>query len=286
MDPTRSRGRRRKRLCSVARAVRARPDGRADPGSNPELLALVETPYTDVEEARDRLRALLSALEARNDRRAVFLTIYARMTAAVADRGRRGAFADPDWVGDYLVTFANLYREAVRDYGAGAVDALPEPWRLAFEAADRGDSLVVQNAALGVNAHINYDLAFALAEVGLEPDRARKFEDHSAVTGVIDDLVDGTQASLAARDAEGIASVDAALAGLDEHLLVVTIDECRDSAWRTARALGSRFPPRRRLARWINRKTATRVARFIPASKASETVHGTLRTVESGDGGE
>jgi hypothetical protein len=125
-------GRRGKQFRAAAEGVRGgrspRPTRRGDEG----LLSLLADPYTDVDETHRRLRQLRTAFEDRGDRRAVFLSVYARMTAAVADRIRDGDFADPDWVSAYLVAFANLYRQAVYDYEVGDFEALAAPWRLAF----------------------------------------------------------------------------------------------------------------------------------------------------------
>jgi len=269
-----------RRLRSAARAVGTpRPVSAERPG-DPELLALVSDPYSDADEVREGLDALLAAFEAREDRRAVFLGIYARMTAAVGRRIERGAFADPDWVGQYLVAFADRYRVAVRDFEAGDVDALPDPWLLAFEAAEPGDSLVLQDAMLGVNAHINYDLALALDDVGVGTDRASKYADHCAIIDVIAGLVDEAQDELADRDADGLATLDSSLGRVDERLTVATIDECRDSAWRTAVAMDSRFRARRRFARWFNDRTATGAAYLIRSSRSSAVVHETLAGLE------
>ncbi|ELZ29850.1 hypothetical protein C474_12476 [Halogeometricum pallidum JCM 14848] len=283
MGPTvRSSGpaRRRRRFRAAAEGVRRRPPTAPARRGDSELLALSAEPYVDAAEAHDRLRALCAAFEARRDRRAAFLSVYVRMTGAVAARVRREEFEDPEWVHDYLVAFANLYREAIHDYESGNLSSLADPWLLAFDAAERGDSLVLQDTALGVNAHINYDLSLAVAAVGVDPDRAAKRADHRAVTDVIRDVVDETQDALAARDAAGLRMLDESLGSFDERFLVFTVDECRDSAWRTAVALRSRFGARRRLARWTNAVTSTGAAHLILSSRASDRVHESLRTLE------
>ena len=246
-----------------------------------ELLSLVSDPYTSVDETHRRLEDLRVAFEERADRRAVFLSVYASMTDAVADHIDRGHFDDPEWVGAYLVTFANLYREAVYDYETGRYDALADSWHIAFDAAERGDSLVVQDAALGVNAHINYDLAVALERVGIDPNRKQKYADHKRVTDVIRAIVDDAQETLTARDAPGLETLDDSLGRIDEWLVVFSLDECRDSAWRTAVARQSRLTVRRRLARWFNDVTATGVAHVILASHADATVHESLSSLEA-----
>lgn len=243
-------------------------------------MALVDEPYADVDDAHRRLDLLLSTFEERADRRSVFLSIYARMTAAVADRIRDGYFEDAEWVSDYLVAFANLYRQAVCDYESGNHEAVAEPWWLAFDAAVRGDALVLQDAALGVNAHINYDLALTLDRVGIEPARARKYRDHERITDIIGDVVDEAQSSLAERDAAGLETLDESLGRVDEWLLVVGIDGCRDSAWRTAAALQSGSSFRRRLARWRNDVTSTGAAHLLLSSQTSARIHETLLSLE------
>ncbi|RYJ12846.1 hypothetical protein ELS19_01905 [Halogeometricum borinquense] len=285
------RGRRSKRLKTAATAVRTGGNGitggdgsgrrqNSDQRGDSELLALSADPYVDVDDAHERLRELQVAFEDRGDRRAIFLSVYSRMTGAVAERVRRGYFNDADWVRDYLVVFANHYREAVHNYEAGNTADLADAWRLAFDAAVRGDSLVLQDLALGVNAHINYDLALTLATVGIEPNRSQKYADHKAVTEIIRDVFNEAQNSLATRAAPGIKTLDESLGRLDEWLCVFTIAECRESAWRTAVALDSRFSLRRQVARWTNDAAATGAAHLILVSQTSERVHDTLLMLE------
>jgi hypothetical protein len=275
-----SRGQSGNRLASAVRALRAGRPTATDHSCDPELVALVTAPYTDSEAVHRRLAELLAAFEARDDRRAVFLAIYSRMTAAVGRRIRRGEFADSAWVESYLVAFANRYRLAVLHYERGRHSALPDPWQIAFQDAAAGDSLVLQDAMLGVNAHINYDLSLALHEVGVGPDHERRYADHSAIIDIIADLVDKAQVTLAERDADGLATLDDSLGRADEWLTVAAIDQCRDSAWRTAVAMDSRLRLRRRLARWLNHTTATGAAYAIRSSRSSSHVHDALVTVE------
>jgi hypothetical protein len=156
---------------AFGRGVRTTPGetyaGRADP----ELLALVADPYADVADARERLRALERTLYEREDGRAAFLTVYARVTEAVEGGVAESRFADPDWVARYLVAFADHYRRAFEAFERGTLANVPDPWQVAFDRACSPETLVVQDVLLGVNAHVNYDLALALHDVGIDPDR-------------------------------------------------------------------------------------------------------------------
>ncbi|MEF8783669.1 MAG: DUF5995 family protein [Haloarculaceae archaeon] len=252
--------------------------------TDPELVALVAEPYESLDGARDRLGELEELLRRREDRRAVFLTIYTAMTRAVQHSIENGTFADPEWMRTYTVTFANYYREAFSNFEQGRVQAVPEPWRIAFETAVSGDALIVQDAFLGINAHINYDLALAIRDVGVDPNRAVKREDHRAINDILARLVDAQQAALADLYASGIDDVDVTLGRFDEIVSLFTLTEARAQAWRVGTVLADvDFRPVEAYARWVLRTTATGGAVFVLAPSLSPDVMRVLEQVERGD---
>jgi hypothetical protein len=268
------------RVRAVALAVR-RDAREVDPDREPApaLVEPVADPFESVDAVHDRLTTLEARLRRRNDRRAVFATVYARMTGAVRDRVDRGRFVDPDWMRAYTVTFANYYRRAFLDFERGHVGTVPEPWRIAFGTAARGRSLVVQDALLGVNAHVNYDLALALDDVGIDPRRERKRRDHRAVNDVLARLVDAQQAALAELYDPGIGTLDASLGRLDETFALFSLTEGREWAWRVAAVLADGgWTAVDRYARWLLRTTATGGALFVLAPTVdTEVVHALAR---------
>lgn len=273
-----------KGLKSVWQALLHRGPAVATPDREPDpnVVSLLETPIESVADAHHRFETLERRFHDLDDRRAVFLTIYARVTDVVGKRIDAGGFNDPDWVADYLVTFANYYRRAVYDYERGELASVPVPWQIALAAAEAGDTLYIQDAVLGINAHINYDLAFALDEVTTRPNRTAKYEDHCSIMGVLDQLVDETQERLAEEYADGIGAIDRSFGRVDEWFSVFTIDEARDNAWDRAVALDSRLRTRRRIARWVNHLTATGAAYLILSPTASSRIGADLKAIESG----
>jgi hypothetical protein len=190
---------------------------------DPALLPLIVDPFESVADAHERLTTLESTFRERGDRRGAFLCVYARVTEAVGAAIDAGEFADPEWVTDYLVTFADLYREALLAYETGDLVALPDPWQVAFETAARGDALVVQDVVLGINAHVNYDLALALQRVGVGPDRRARYADHCAVNAVLRSLVDEVQDRIAEFYAPGVTDLDESFGRLDEALSMFSL---------------------------------------------------------------
>ena len=111
-----------------------------------------------------RMEGLLVPLEANGDPGRYFLATYLRTTRAVAEELERGGFRDPEWVERWDVAFADLYRDAVEAARAGRRP--PEPWAVAFGAGAGADGLPpLRHVLLGMNAHINYDLAQSLLAV-------------------------------------------------------------------------------------------------------------------------
>ncbi|WP_411967854.1 DUF5995 family protein [Haloferax sp. YSSS75] len=253
------------------------------PDASDEVLRLVEDPFRDVADAHDRLAALEALLYERGDRRAAFLTIYARVTAEVDAGLEYGEFADPAWVADYLVTFADHYRRAFYAFECGRRGEVPAPWRLAFETALGGESLVTQDILLGINAHVNYDLALALSEVGIDPNRRTKYADHRRINRVLHRLVDEEQDLVVERYADGLADVDESLGRLDEALSFFTLREGRRNAWRGAVALtDGRYDPVKRLVRWYLESVTMGAGRFILVPTENATLRDRLERLEDG----
>jgi len=252
----------------------------ADP--DPELVGLAESPFESVGEVIERLEALESALRDRSDRRAVFLTVYSRMTRAIRAGVDSGRFGDPEWMRRYTIAFADYYRRAFLAFERGRLGGVPAPWRVAFDTAVSGSGLVVQDAFLGINAHINYDLALTLCDVGIDPDRPAKRADHRAVDGVLRRLVDAQQEALVEiYDASGVADVDAALGRFDEAFALLGMTEGREQAWRVAVVTTDvGFPPVRSYARWVLRTTATGGAAFVLSPGVDAGLLRSLRRAE------
>jgi Family of unknown function (DUF5995) len=87
-----------------------------------------------------------------------FHHLYVATTTAVATRLAAGAFEAPAFICALDVRFAVRYLAAVRAMAIGA--EVPRSWELVFDPREEA-SLLARTAA-GVNAHINFDLPFAL----------------------------------------------------------------------------------------------------------------------------
>ncbi len=249
---------------------------------DPELRALAAEPFDSVAAVGDRLGSLENALVDRGDRRSIFLTVYTEMTTHTARALSDGAFGDPEWMRQYLIMFAEYYRRAFLAFETRRFNDVPDPWLVAFGTAVRGEALVVQDAFLGINAHIVYDLALTLSDIGLDPDRARKYADHCHIDGILARLVAIQRELLAERYAPGLSRVGDAMAGLDERWSAATLRSVRETAWRTAVIrFDSRWQAAVPATEWLLARMATGGGALLLQPSASPATLQALHAVEA-----
>jgi hypothetical protein len=242
----------------------------------------VSTPFKSLDDVVSGLAALETRFRAVGDRRAIFLTLYGVVSAEMRDRVARRAFEDTDWVHRYAVGFANLYRQALEMYDAGDT-RVAKSWRLAFDAARAGSGLVLTDMLLGVNAHVNHDLPYALNGISIEPDRQKRYRDHAAVNAVLGAVTERATLAIAAAYAPGLRSLDAVGGELDELSSSFSLTVARDSAWESALALANaKNSFEKELAMQLIGTRAATVARLLRAPALSPPLIAVCREVERG----
>jgi hypothetical protein len=190
-----------------------------------------------------RMQTLMEGWEAARNRRAIFLTCYLMMTRNMIAYADDGGFHDTPWMNALLYRFIEYYFDALDAYDREAA-AAPAAWRHAFEADQQPDVHVLQNLMLGVNAHISYDLIYALLDV-LRPDwntldeahRAQRYQDYVIVNRVICATLDAVQDGVVERYSPAMNWVDRGFGRLDEWMSERMIARWREDSWESALAL-------------------------------------------------
>src|SRR5262245_30793736 len=104
---------------------------------------------------------------------ACFTRLYLDVTEGVQAELQSLAFADPPFLADLDVRFADLFFDAV-DQAAKPGGTVPRAWAPLFEARSKRGVAPLQFAIAGMNAHINRDLPIAVVAAcrhgGVEPD--------------------------------------------------------------------------------------------------------------------
>ena len=156
-------------------------------------------------------------------------------------------FDDTAFVNHEDAVFAQLYFEAYDAWHSpNRRGATPPAWAIAFDtAADRAVP-ASGNLELGINAHVQRDLPFALAAIGLvKPDGTSRKPDHDRVNQFLNRVTDDLYAEIARRFDPTIDDTD--LPGtLDDATLFQIIPLWREIAWRNAERLVSARSPEER----------------------------------------
>ncbi len=197
----------------------------------------------DIDEALDAMRSALDYFHRENDQRAIFLRAYYLITLSVHQalyqRGRyqNRIFFDPEWIKKLAGKFSLLYFQSLSTHERPGERA----WKTAHRLAASDETSVFQDMLLGINAHINYDLAYGIYLNLKEHEDGRdhlllprrKF-DHDQVNNILVNCVPQIQEVLT-RDYGGEMRLLNDLAGkLDDVLGETGLKYYRERVWWSA----------------------------------------------------
>jgi len=224
----------------------------------------------DVNDLISRMETLLLPIEERGDPARYFLATYLRTTRAVQVELEAGGFLDRAWVERWDVAFADLYLDALETAEAGGQPS--EPWAVAFGAASQDGFPPLRHVLLGMNAHINYDLAQSLLTVITDEELddpelvARRAADHRHIDDVLAARVGAEDAELEALS-QGRSRSDRLLAPFNRLATKRFLKESREKVWANTRqlSLARRAGPQAYATRLteLERLAAARVADLV-----------------------
>jgi hypothetical protein len=191
------------------------------------------------------MRRRFDPLAADCDHDSIFALAYLRTT----EEYRRTTedptfFEDTAFVNHEAAVFASYYFRAFDAWQAG--EAVPPAWAIAFQAAADHAVTASGNLSLGISAHIQRDLPFVLAGIGLvKPDGSSRKTDHDRVNEFLNRVTDDLYAEIARRFDPTIDDGD--LPGqVDNAAVFQIIPAWRETAWRNAERLVTAVTPEAR----------------------------------------
>ena len=184
---------------------------------------------TSIADAIARMEAIGAAVPAA-DGLGCFNRMYLEVTQQVDSQLKAGFFADPAFLTQLDIIFANLYFEAVE--AADHPLAVPLAWRPLVERRAEPGIEPIQFALAGMNAHINHDLPLAVtgtcAALATSPAAGTHLADYQKVDRLLDAAEQSVRQSF--ESAPELA--------VDRHLQAVcdlvgswSINSARDVAW-------------------------------------------------------
>jgi hypothetical protein len=190
------------------------------------------------------MRRRFDPLAAACDHDSIFALTYLRTT----EEYRRTIddptfFEDTPFVNHEDAVFARYYFDAFDAWRAGRPEAVPAAWAIAFRAAADRAVTASGNIALGINAHVQRDLPFVLAAIGLvKPDGSSRKPDHDRVNVILNRVSNDVYAEIARRFDPTVD--DTNLPGpVDDVAVFQLIPTWREVAWRNAERLVSAGSP-------------------------------------------
>jgi hypothetical protein len=172
------------------------------------------------------------------DHRAVFATTYLELTKTLRRvlRERPQFLRYPKYLYVEDALFANVYFRTIRDQRRDK--PIPEAWRIAFEAAQSKDLNAAQDMLLGINAHVQNDMPFVLAALGLRTrSGASRKEDHDAINDVLDRSYANVVRAVRDRFDPQVGLTNSDSTPADDVLGLELVKGWRELVWRNAERL-------------------------------------------------
>jgi hypothetical protein len=217
-------------------------------------------PARTIDEVIARLDEVIARSRRERSRLGYFALLYRNVTVKVKEGIQAGVFEDNARMERLDVVFASRYLDAYESYRRG--EQTSKCWLASFRAADSWFPIVLQHLLLGMNAHINLDLAIAAAEVAPGDQIERLKHDFVLINDILRALISDVQDRLA-RISYYMTILDRFGGRTDEALMNFSINKAREASWRVAVRLAKMSPEEReREIKEIDRTVAL-LARLI-----------------------
>lgn len=191
---------------------------------------------TEIDAVVQQLDDAVAAARLRGDRLGWFTALYRQTTRAVGAQVSAGFFDDPERMGRFVTVFAGRYLEPL---GAWLGDRpVPRSWRVAFDSARSRELVVLQHLLLGINAHVNLDLAVAAAQLCPGEEIDALHDDFMRVNDVLGALLPRVRAIIG-RFSPLLDVIDRVGGADDDEVLNFSIRVARDESWTQALILAA-----------------------------------------------
>ena len=183
-----------------------------------------------IQQVLEQLDEIIVECIANNSRLGLFAYIYRRTTAEIASEIALGNFEDNERLEILDVAFANLYLDAYKAYKND--QDVSASWALAFNHADESLT-ILQHIMLGMNAHINLDLAISTASVMDGKEISEIEKDFNKVNDILFQITNELQDRLS-RVSPLMFVLDWLGKNNDEKIIDFSMRKAREQSWNSA----------------------------------------------------
>jgi len=217
-------------------------------------------PTPEIDAVVDRLDDVVADARARRLRLGFFAAMYRQVTTTVRREVEAGSFDDDARMARFVAMFAGRYLEAHRLWEAG--EQPTRSWRAAFRATERSDRVILQHVLLGMNAHINLDLAVVAATISPGDAIAELKDDFGRINDILQRLMVPLQDTIG-RFSPLLHVLWAVGGDSDDEVLNFSIRVARADAWNHAVALAHLGGDRRAVAVDLLDRKVAMLARLV-----------------------
>ena len=183
------------------------------------------------------------------DHNSLFALVYIRVTEAIRRSVLEGLYEEPTFLNHEDAVFARMYFDAYDAWERGDRASVPDAWEAAFDAARDRRVAGIGNLLMSMNAHVNRDMPFMLANLGLTmPSGASRKPDHDRGNQVLSPLYDDMFQEVARRWDPTILNYDIPGMAYDDAGFFQILQGWREQVWRHAEMLVSAPTPEAREA--------------------------------------
>ncbi|MBD3629285.1 DUF5995 family protein [Cyclobacterium sp.] len=190
---------------------------------------------TTIQDVLEELDNIITESIRTNSRIGLFAYIYRRTTFEIASEIALNHFEDNRRMERLDVAFACLYLDAYKGYKNN--EKVSASWAYAFDQVDR-PLTIVQHILLGMNAHINLDLALAASTVMHGQDIHDIENDFNKVNDILYQITNELQERLG-RVSPLMFMLDLMGKNKDEKLINFSMRKARQQSWNSAKRLWS-----------------------------------------------
>ncbi len=188
---------------------------------------------TTIQEVINQLDIIIDNAVESNSRLGLFAYVYRRTTAEILKEVQKGSFENNELLEQLDVVFANLYLDAYQQYQNK--EPVSKSWLFAFAHSDKSLS-ILQHVMLGMNAHINLDLAIATSKVMAEKEIQSVRSDFDKVNTILFSIVNEMQERLS-RVSPILFLLDWAGKNSDEKIIDFSMRKARQQSWNNSNLL-------------------------------------------------
>ncbi len=187
----------------------------------------------------DQMDAIIDRCIREESKLGYFAVLYRNVTAEVKDRIKAGYFDDAARMEKLDVVFAQRYLDAIHLFWKGKQPS--NSWSVAFKTATLPSPIILQHLMLGMNAHINFDLSIATAQVAPGSLLPKIKTDFDRIMYLLSDMIDEIEDRIE-KVSPAFRLIDQIGGRGDEKFAGFAINKARDLAWNSAEKLAVAKP--------------------------------------------